>query len=152
MNIIIYILLLFVPVKDEIKYSHIKWSDFIEVPSLVDAKAESSTAISMYFEQGKTKASAIFYRNNSFVVKGSQTKYLLNHEQSHFDITYIYANKLEQKLKICNTDIEEKSAYDQVIKEWDEFQDEYDKVTEHSVNEIEQAIWDVKIDNLLNKL
>ena len=136
----------------------LKWNDFIEVKSLGDAAAESSTSISYdYYENNgsvKVKVYCLFDKSHSFVLKGKRTDYILNHEQGHFDITYLFAMKFKQELS-RTSDLSEGNVYSiylRVIKQWDLFQEQYDLETDHSINVNGQRIWDVHLYKSLENL
>ena len=71
--------------------------------------------------------SSIKYLKFSFYRKSKATAYLLNHEQRHFDITYIYAIELVKRLKSnsCQTVDDAVRIYNEVMNEWELFQDKY---------------------------
>ena len=93
-------------------------------------------------------------KNNSNVVKESKTDYILNHEQRHFDLSFIYAMKFVDELKKQPTltldDID--IIYNKIFNEWTTCQNQYDMETKNSVNKEMQTIWDEKISGQLNKL
>jgi len=135
----------------------LKWSDFRVVKYLGDASAESTTGISYdYLKVGnetKVNVYCTFSKKESFVLKGKETDYILNHEQRHFDITFIFAMKFKDQISRTNdlseSDIE--LIYNRIIIEWGIFQDKYDFETEHSINISAQDIWDKKINGHLEK-
>lgn len=157
--ILIYILALIFVSGKEIVYNNenkrLTWDDFRVVNVLNDASAETSTEISYSFEEtnGKIKVSVYcsFDKKRSFVVKGKQTFYLLNHEQRHFDLSHIYANLLYQRLLQNENLTEEKVKYihGKAIAEWQDIQDRYDLETEHSIDATKQEMWDRTIDKML---
>lgn len=137
------------------EHPKLTWDDFKKVKQMDDAKAMTSTAISYDYDSEKgVKVYCVLYSDASYVQTKSMSIYLLNHEQRHFDLTYIYAKKLASKLKLIPNPTENfiKKLYDQTIKEWDIEQDRYDSETDHSISEEKQVGWDFKIDNLLKNL
>ncbi len=139
------------------KYSKLKWADF-RPANLSDASANSSTSITYDYEltDGKIdiKVYCTFHKDLSFYRKSKATAYLLNHEQRHFDITYIYAMELVKRLKSnsCQTEEDAVRIYNEVMNEWELFQDKYDQETDNSQVEEVQKVWDNKIDELLSSL
>ena len=101
---------------------------------------------------------ALFFPKGSKKKAGRLTNELLKHEQGHFDITEIYARKLRQSLqikkyknyKLIGKDVDK--IYDRNNLEWRQFQNSYDKETDHSKNKNKQLEWNEKIQNLLIKL
>jgi len=140
------------------KGNKITWNDFKQVGYLSDASAVTSSALSYDFIETDGKLSistyCVLYKSESIVSKSKKTNYLLNHEQRHFDITYIYTMKFTNKVKTIQDPTEEKikEVYDSVVKEWDDFQDKYDSETDNSQDYEAQKLWDAKIDSILSKL
>ncbi|MCF4101273.1 DUF922 domain-containing protein [Gillisia sp. M10.2A] len=101
-----------------------------------------------------------FVVDNSWVVKGSESEYLLKHEQAHFDISEIHARNLRKKLKeISLTGIAPKEVskllkdlYQVVDQERTEMQLKFDEDTNHSVNTGVEARWEKYIEFELKKL
>lgn len=134
----------------------ISWNSFVKKSNINDASAESSTAISYDYTEkdGKVvsvQVSAVLIKNESYCIASKCTDYLLNHEQRHFDITFIFSQIFIERLKKEDQLSEKKVSiiYNQVIKEWNAFQDQYDYETDHSQNVLEQQRWDYKIQSLL---
>lgn len=89
--------------------------------------------------------------------KDRKNDILLNHEQGHFNIAEIWTRKFRQKLNgktfVIKTFQKELNAmHTEIHKESRAMQVEYDKETEHSVNEAGQQKWNKKISNELQKL
>ncbi len=99
---------------------------------------------------------AIFSKTKSAL--RNESKFMINHEQKHFDITEIHARKFRKKLaetnflKVKNTSEKITDIYMDVCKEWNKEQEKYDKETEHSVNLAKQDLWDEKIVKELEEL
>jgi len=145
------------------------WKDFTEVPSSKRGgfKAETNSGLrySAGEENGKIviKVECYFNPFESWVVKGKETDYLLNHEQRHFDISEIHARLLRQRLeKINNKPIRAfiesgdgprmQEIYEQTFNDLLKMQDVFDEDTSHSIKTDQQKIWDAKIDAQLEKL
>ena len=78
------------------------------------------------------------------------------HEQGHFDITEIYARKLDNALRDYNfnpkrfkTDLDE--IYKDIMEEKEELQNQYDLETDYSRNKEKQTEWLKKIQKELAK-
>ena len=164
-------LLIAASVKDpEIRWSSrpISWSDFRTVPgSQGSFKAQTYSGIrySLTERSGKVyiDVEAYFDPDESWVVRGSSTKYLLHHEQLHFDITELFARKLRQELM----DIQGRSssefradrlwrvaneAHDRLYNEMVEMQTRYDRETDHSLRRVEQERWVKQVNDQLDQL
>lgn len=93
------------------------------------------------------KAIASFYPDKSFIANRSEK--ILQHEQLHFDITELYARKINATLNKNIYDITNyKNAhkiYSNFIDQWNKEQDRYDAETDHSRNLIKQQEWEIKI-------
>jgi hypothetical protein len=98
-----------------------------------------------------------YSKPQSWVKPDKKTDYLLNHEQHHFDLTYIYTQRFIQKLRTANFTMKnyEKligDIYKDAEKELYEEQTKYDDETHHSVIKEKQEEWNKKIDDELAAL
>ena len=92
-----------------------------------------------------------FYISDSWVKDGKRTAYNLNHEQHHFDIAYIHAMQLIQKLQKAKYTREDYSKviekiYYQAQANLQTMQNAYDTETKNSILTDKQEMWDKKID------
>ena len=99
---------------------------------------------------------AVFDMSDSWS-KLKKNKDALKHEQGHFDITEIYARLLRKKLnnkrfKKNKLSREIEFIFDEFEKEKNDYQDLYDKETDHSRNTEKQAEWYLKIEKQLLEL
>ena len=83
--------------------------------------------------------------------------YILSHEQAHFDIAEIFARKLNKKMSEYKFDKDNyktdlKKVYQDITREKEAFQDQYDNETDHSRKKEEQLSWLTKIKNMLEEL
>ena len=85
-----------------------------------------------------------------------KTPYILSHEQGHFDISEIFARKLNKKMheyrfdrKTYQKDL--KKIYQDILNEKEEMQDDYDTETNHSINKEKQAEWLKRIAKMLEE-
>jgi hypothetical protein len=98
-----------------------------------------------------------FAKQNSWVRGEKESYYALNHEQHHFDVTYIVANLLIQKFKAVKftrnnyVDLIEK-IYKESCVEVEKMQNDYDGQTRNGRLKSVQADWDKKIEKQLNLL
>lgn len=103
----------------------------------IDTSAVSSTGIRYHIKYDRHKmkiqAYAIFLKKQSWI--RNKKKDVLEHERGHFDITMIYARKLENMVN--SQEIEGKkikdffylldSSYEKIRLEWKSVQDDFDK-------------------------
>ena len=99
---------------------------------------------------------------SGYIVKEKSVK-LLKHEQGHFDISEIWARKLNKKLQgLCGrgktvkdaTDDLQKQvqkAYDESERDRDKMEKDYDKETKGGTDDAKQAEWDKMISDLLKQ-
>lgn len=85
-----------------------------------------------------------------------KTDYILAHEQGHFDITEIFARKLNEALQ--NYQFNRKSLkrdigqiYQSIVRQKEEYQKAYDAETDHSRKRKLQYDWLEKIEDLLEE-
>jgi len=141
-------------------FTKLTWDDFRAKPDAAsDAAAITNAGIGfqMNFHSKDNLATVIitvdcnFSKNDSWVKKNKNTPYILNHEQHHFDIAYIYAMKLIHNLKVAKytsknyNKLIEKIYYDTQT-ELLGMQNNYDRETKNSQLTDQQALWDKKID------
>ena len=146
---------IFTVAPQHISWRKLNYSDF-KGPSKGSFAALSTTQINLETtEEGgcyRFKAAARFLPHLSFI---KETK-VLAHEQLHFDITELFARKINSALSpLQNCSYKQCSRayqiHDSLIKEWNKFQELYDTETGHSMNKEMQQKWGVKIDSLLSK-
>jgi len=89
-------------------------------------------------------------KNKSWRLKTANTDYLLKHEQTHFDISELFAREFRKELsetafttKTLNNQIEK--LFKKYYKLLGEEQTKYDKETVHSINKDKQEEWNNKI-------
>ena len=132
----------------------LEWDDFsgsIDENSFKDIAAVSCLKLDYFIECGldsnfHVDATAVFIPECSWVRPIGKTEYILNHEQRHFDISRIYADKLEF---VCNTnpipcdnDKLLTTLIEMVLNEWQMVQKLYDSETIHSIDTHMQNTWD----------
>ena len=112
------------PAPDVVYYNAsrlLTWKDFKGNPDM-NVRASAMTASGFGYKADyknvgpKTNINISVYcyfnKNNSWVKEGKTTGYILNHEQQHFDISFIAASIFMQKLK---TTIINKANYNTVL-------------------------------------
>jgi hypothetical protein len=151
---------------DTIYYSaskKLEWSNFKgKTDPQSDATAITSSGFGyvagMHYRNEKTTITISVYcyfsKQNSWVRAGGQSDYALNHEQHHFDVTYIVTNLFMQKLKEAkftrnNYDALIDKIYTESCKELERMQNEYDGQTRNGRLKNIQANWNEKIEKKL---
>ncbi len=85
--------------------------------------------------------------------KNTNSEYILNHEQRHFDLGEVYARKFRKYLfdsvNTFNAAAQNK-MFNLFLEEDNEVQRQYDSVSNHSINQNGQLEWNIRIDSLLN--
>lgn len=152
--------------KNTISYSpdvKLKWEDFKAAPvasSNAAAVTMSGFSFKMNYSYSDSEGELIilvtcyFSKNESWGKPGKKTEHILNHEQHHFDITYIQAmnfmnNLKKEKITSQNYSAVIQQKYKEAEMAMRAMQDEYDRETENSKNYAAQEKWDEKIVSLL---
>jgi hypothetical protein len=96
-------------------------------------------------------------KSAAWVRSESRSNYTLNHEQRHFDIVKIAAERFKQKLtnsKLSPDDYEGivNVTYLDAYREMTDLQKQYDNETRHGTDTAEQERWNAKIDKELKEL
>jgi hypothetical protein len=92
-----------------------------------------------------------FNKPNSWVRKGKNTAYILNHEQHHFDVTYIAAKMFIDKVKAAglttsNMDVMLSKIYKECCGVMNKMQNDYDAETKNGLLKNKQEEWNKFID------
>jgi len=142
-----------------INQRRLTWEDFLGEPRKnTDAVASTSTSLGISYQVKNGELSYRITCNFSKVKSwGSlKTDYILAHEQGHFDITEIFARKLFQAMqqyefnrRTFKKDINE--IYQEIVKQKEELQAQYDSETDHSRKRRLQYDWFEKIDQMLEE-
>lgn len=135
------------------------WEDYLAKPSSSsDAAAITSTALGLeYHVRNNILSYTITCRFSKTRSWGKyKSDYILQHEQGHFDITEIFARKLDNAIKEYNfnpkkfkTDLDQ--IYEEIMQEKEDTQNQYDIETDYSRNREKQAEWLRKIQKQLLK-
>lgn len=144
----------------------LSWSDF---KGTADAKSEAIAITASGFgfisgvkyKNGKVNIDISVYcyfgKSSSWVKAGKESAYALNHEQHHFDITYIATNVFMQKLKAATFTWENYNSvlnriYAESSQQLEKMQYDYDGQTKNGQLEAAQASWNKKIEKQLAAL
>lgn len=140
------------------------WSDFKGKPSNIsNAAAITASGISYSFSAQGTKdkveldfkVETHFYPDKSWYKATTANPIVLSHEQLHFDISEVFARKLRQILAETkftnNAKSEVKEIYRNVLRELNDYQNQYDDETNFSRDTVQQLIWNKRIIKVLNK-
>jgi hypothetical protein len=135
------------------------WDDFLCEPRTgTDAVASTSTSLGIAYQltDGQLNYHITCYFNKEKSWGLMKTDYILAHEQGHFDITEIFARRLNEALKnyqfnkrTFKRDISE--IYQSIVSQKEEYQKTYDAETDHSRNRKTQYDWLENIQNLLDE-
>lgn len=144
----------------------LSWSDFKGTPKVGNTFV-ASTSSGLSFSYGfKTingeptnefnfEVEAYFYPQNSWYDPGRVSPRVLQHEQTHFDITELHARLLRKRIAefsfSSNIKDELDALYDQVERERREMQSRYDLETDHSVIRDQEAAWVARVQELLKQ-
>lgn len=98
------------------------------------------------------KVYCFFNKNRSWVKPGKTTPYILNHEQHHFDISYIAACIFVDKLQSAVMTTRDYNnllprIYDECVEAMNKMQDEYDGQTRNGQELALQEKWNKYINN-----
>ncbi|MDR2234895.1 MAG: DUF922 domain-containing protein [Chryseobacterium sp.] len=101
--------------------------------------------------------SAIFNEERSWKDVKRINDYILLHEQKHFDIAELFARKLRKEVaeKIRTSgdyDKYFKGIYQKVSNDYQNFQQLYDRETQHGINEEKQKVYNTRIAEELDNL
>ncbi len=98
-----------------------------------------------------------FSKHNSWKKPAIHSDYHLLHEQHHFDITRLYAQKFYDELLKADFTVNNynkllPSIFNEVFEENNVFQKKYDDETQHSINTKEQLRWNAEIEKEVKAL
>ncbi|GAB3641895.1 DUF922 domain-containing protein [Spirosoma arcticum] len=95
-------------------------------------------------------------KNSSWARADAKNAYALNHEQRHFDIVKLIAERFKQKIHPDSLTVEDYNSIVQYqfiesFREMNQMQEEYDAETNHSLDQADQERWNERIDAELRK-
>ncbi len=144
------------------KNQKLNWTDFKGIPQNSKAAAVTASGLTYSFSTIKKnndivdlnfEVSSFFYPHKSWYQPTRSDSLILSHEQLHFDITEVYAEKFRARLAATtftnNAKAEVKSIYDQVTRELNKYQNLYDAETNFSRDLEQQLLWNRRIDSVL---
>lgn len=130
------------------------WSDYRAVPEANSPFAAITTAgiaytLSYTKRSMKTRVFCYMLPDKSWA-KERGRRALLEHEQLHFDITELFARRLERAFKayhftFATVGRDLQKIFDRINREKTETNEQYDKETNFSLNAVRQARWKRKI-------
>ena len=140
------------------------WDDFRGTPkSGANFVASTNSGMSFSFsyteKNGKRtmqhNVTCNFYPEQSWFKPGKVSEYILKHEQTHFDISELYARKLRMRIAnfkfTANSQKEIKTIYREIEKGRQEMQHAFDEETIHSIYAEAEDFWEKKIAELLKE-
>ncbi|WP_232064747.1 hypothetical protein [Rhodocytophaga rosea] len=103
------------------------------------------------------KLKVFVLKNSSWVRETAREPYGLNHEQRHFDIVKIVAERFKQKLHPDSLTVEDHNSeihwkYIESFREMNRLQEQYDGETNHGLDRISQDLWNQRIEAELKEL
>ncbi len=145
------------------KDKKLKWTDFKGVPdkkSFAAAVTESGFGYRLFMRNTNGKTNIIvtvecyFNKSKSWVKPDMKLDYALNHEQNHFDITYINTCLFLKKIRESNFTKENVASllemiHDESMAALEKMQNDYDGETKNGRIKALQEFWDKKIIDLL---
>ena len=135
----------------KLKYADFK-ADTKDIKGSAIANTASGFGFSVTDKNGEITGSIYvrFYCDKSWwkseLIPEEKRDYVLAHEQLHFDICELFGRKLYKEiLDLCNfgklNNRTIKRLHSKLEKQYSNYQDKYDKETEHSTNRVEQFYW-----------
>lgn len=136
------------------------WDDFKGKPTKTNPAAAltfTDIHISASYTNGKINVEVKnFFDKKLSWTKNKTSASLLKHEQVHFDITEVHTRIIRKKLSaiaseksLQNGSFNKESS--KLLKEWHEFQEKYDKETDHGLIAVKQKEWEDKVALLLKE-
>ncbi|WP_194774991.1 DUF922 domain-containing protein [Pararhodonellum marinum] len=152
--------------KDTVFYSEdrpLVWGDFTDRPSSRSSfNAAIFTSFSMegnpYVEDGEivlpVEIKVYMLPGSSWVRGSGQNDYSLNHEQRHFDLVKVVADRLRDRLQHMELDPEDydgslNQAFFDAYREMNQWQEIYDAQTQHGLKRNAQENWNLALDQAL---
>lgn len=140
----------------------LSWSDFKgKSQSTASYAASTSSGLSQkytvdgqgYLVRAKITINANFYPEYSWYNPEFISENTLAHEQLHFDITELHARMLRKEIAsflfTSNSALEIKKIYRDMENKRQLMQAQYDEQTQHSLDRIQQDLWEQKIVKML---
>jgi hypothetical protein len=144
----------------------LRWEDFQATPT--KASRFSATVFPSFAYEGESNViNGIIHLNlnmkvyvlteSSWVKPDARDAYGLNHEQRHFDIVKLVAERFKQKIKPNDLSVEDYNSIIQYhfiesYREMNQLQDQYDAETRHGVDKIAQELWNQRLEKELKAM
>lgn len=141
------------------------WSDFRGIPSTSEEYvASTNSGISFAYSMRQTSGEAEiqytvisnFYPDLSWYRPKRVNDYILEHEQTHFDISELHARKIRRALSNLSKDLNFKEAAEEIYNtleaERRAMQLQYDAETDHSNRKSEEYRWRTFVEDQLKAL
>ncbi len=156
------------PNSDTVYYNiqrKLTWDDFKGKPDL-NHKGSAVTSSGFAFSWNgqndgdtfylKISVYTFFTKSNSWKKSMVKTDYHLLHEQTHFDITMLGANKFLRELKKASYTLQNyqqliNQIFNRVYNENIALQNTYDRETRHSLDKEKQEVWNERIGEAVSK-
>ncbi|WP_051359765.1 hypothetical protein [Adhaeribacter aquaticus] len=142
----------------------LNWSDFQASPRANQFAAavfpsfayEGGSDVENGIIQVNLKMKVYVLKSSSWVRAPAKDDYTLNHEQRHFDIVKIIAERFKRKVQPDSLNLEDYNSiiqykYIESFREMNKLQDKYDGETQHGTNHMAQEVWNNRIDADLKK-
>jgi hypothetical protein len=143
----------------------LQWKDFKGQPQQnTDAVAITASGITFGYSVTKSETKIVdanftiesyFYPEHSWYIIQRIDANVLNHERFHFNITELYARKFRKRISettfTLNIREEADAIYKKINKELEAMQNEYDNMTNYSINIEKQLEWQKIISDQLLK-
>lgn len=137
-------LLLFIPLASSpLRYKQLTWADFKGAPEKSNVLARTCSGIVIE----KDTAYAIFEPDKSWTRTTDVAT--LRHEQLHFTITKFWAEDISRWRKEWHGTEEINSKVQYFLEEWDSWERQYDKETDHGNNLEKQKAWEQFINEIV---
>ncbi|MDQ4141099.1 MAG: hypothetical protein M3142_11310 [Bacteroidota bacterium] len=142
----------------------LKWSDFTATPR--GGKYAALVFPSFAYQGGSEVVNGIIQlnltvkvyviRSSSWVKDAARDAYSLNHEQRHFDIVKLVAERFKRKIHPDSLTLDDYNSIVQYkfiesFREMNKMQEKYDGETGHGTNAAAQEAWNARIDADLRK-
>ncbi|MCC9135095.1 hypothetical protein ACFSKU_18615 [Pontibacter silvestris] len=156
------------PVNDTVFYAlnrPLVWDDFRAAPR---AGRYAAAVFPSFAYEGETEViNGIIHLNltlkvyvlqhSSWVKANAKDAYGLNHEQRHFDIAKLVAERFRKKIQPENLTVADYNSiiqyeYIESFREMNHLQEQYDEETQHGINQVAQQQWNQRIDEELKVL
>lgn len=143
----------------------LSWSDFKAASKGNGYVASTSSGISFSYTFSFTETGEIinldvsitsyFYPENSWFIPSEVSQYILNHEQTHFDISELHARILRKEISEAtftkNLKIEIEAIYKSIEDKRRAMQQLFDKETDHSKIKEKELEWEVVVAQQLKR-